>query len=88
MDYCQWINGVLESIESYNHDETLEAEIKLKDYENSLLPEKLALEASDKKTARKIIEMECMLKGTLVDRLIRMPSTRDTCKKIKKSSKK
>ena len=72
----------MESIESYNHDETLEAEIKLKDYENSLLPEKLVLEASDKKTARNIIEMECMLKGTLVDRLIRIPSTRDTYKKI------
>ena len=45
VDYCHWMNGVIQSIESYTHDDTLEAEIKLKDYENCLLPEKLALES-------------------------------------------
>ena len=83
---CHWLNEVIQSVESYTHEEILEAELKLKDYDNCLLPEKLKLEASDIKSARKITEMENMLKDILLDRFMRIPSTGNTGRKHKKSS--
>ena len=31
VEYCHWLNEVIQSVESYTHEEILEAELKLKD---------------------------------------------------------
>ena len=84
VEYCHWLNEVVQSVENYTHEEILEAELKLKDYDDCLLPDKLKFEAADIKSARLIREMEDMLKDILLDRLMRIPSTGNTGRKHKK----
>ena len=75
VEYCNWLNEVVQSVENYTHEEILKAELKLKDYDDCLLPDKLKLEAADIKSARLLREMEDMLKDILQDRFMKIASS-------------